>query len=235
MEQAVDTLSTGRNLSILCDAGTGRLFTVLFDDETYRAYAVGVAEALQAKGRTLLIDTSCVTRDNWSVLAYELETILNERSVRQSTIVAFGAACALAQNLVLDDPRRVRTIILVDCTARPHPTYMDGIVDWIEDILPLGLPLRLGHRGFDVRAHLHRLRCPMLVATTRRATPFVETQSRSIATHAPTAWWIKLSSPTVENTVVKNTVENEVAMLASLAVEFQDVPAKCPQKNKQQN
>ena len=65
------------------------------------------------------------------------------------------------------------------------------------------------------------MRCPVLVIATGRASSFIREEIKSLALRAPTAWSVMLSGP----------VERQIAELSETLINFQDTPAKCPQKN----
>ena len=132
-----------------------------------------------------------------------------------------GAGAALAQNLALSQPKTVRSLAIVDSSSRPHPTRWERFVDWIEERLPFGLPLRLGSSGFNVKAYVHRLRCPLLVIVTSKASLFIREELKSLAERAPTAWNVELAG----------SLDRQIADLSDTLLSFQDTPAKCPQKN----
>jgi len=146
---------------------------------------------------------------------------LSKLNVRQASVVGMGAGATLAQNLALIHPKMVRSLAIVDSSSRPHPTRFERIVDWFEERLPFGLPLRLGSTGFNVKAYVHRLRCPLLVIATSRASAFIREELKSLAERAPTAWKVVLSGP----------IDSQIADLSDALLTFQDTPAKCPQKN----
>jgi hypothetical protein len=59
------------------------------------------------------------------------------------------------------------------------------------------------------------------VIATSRASGFIREELKSIALRAPTAWRVLLSG----------TLDSQIAELSDTLLDFQDTPAKCPQKN----
>jgi pimeloyl-ACP methyl ester carboxylesterase len=211
--------STG--IEVLSDKGAGRTFITIVDDEAYLPFARAVVESLSTRARSVLLMSSAVTAASWETLSDALNVTLASLNVRQASVVGMGAGAALAQNLALSHPKTVRSLAIVDSSSRPHPSRWERIVDWVEERLPFGLPLRLGSTGFNVKAYVHRLRCPLLIIATTRASAFIREELKSLAERAPTAWKVVLSGP----------VDSQIADLSEALLTFQDTPAKCPQKN----
>ena len=209
------------DIEVLSDKGSGRTFITIVDDESYLPFAKAVVDSLATRARSVLLQSSSVTAASWHELSEGLNETLSKLNVRQASVVGMGAGATLAQNLALSHPKMVRSLAIVDSSSRPHPTRFERIVDWFEERLPFGLPLRLGSMGFNVKAYVHRLRCPLLVIATSRASTFIREELKSLAERAPTAWKVVLSGP----------IDSQIADLSDALLTFQDTPAKCPQKN----
>jgi pimeloyl-ACP methyl ester carboxylesterase len=212
---------TTTGIEVLSDTGSGRTFITIVDDEAYLPFARAVVETLSGKARSVLVMSSSVTASTWEGLSDAFSAALVSLNVRQASVVGMGAGAALAQNLALSHPKTVRSLAIVDSSSRPHPTLWERVVDWVEEHLPFGLPLRLGSSGFNVKAYVHRLRCPLLVISTSRASSFIREELASLAARAPTAWKISLGG----------SLEAQISELSEALLTFQDTPAKCPQKN----
>jgi pimeloyl-ACP methyl ester carboxylesterase len=171
------------------------------------------------------VEAPAITADNWRELAQSLERLLASLSIRQASFVGLGAGAALIENLALENPKIVRSLVVVDASLQPHPSTWQRLIDSIERALPFGLPLRLGSRGFNVRAYAHRLRCPVLAVETKRASSFIRSELESLGMLAPTAWTVRLKAV---------GGDAEISELGDLVWAFQDAPAKCPQKNRQE-
>ena len=210
------------SLKVLADAGSGRVFIILFDDEGYRSLAHAIAAQLVEKVRAVVVSSPPVDARSWEPLSESLSSLIQSLSIRQASFIGLGAGATLAQNISLVYPKVVRTLAVVDSTSRPHPTRWERLVDRLEARLPFGLPLRLGNRGFNVRSYLHRLRCPLLVVSTSRASSFIRAELDSLAALAPTAWHVN---------VTEDDPAREAISLSSTLLAFYDTPAKCPQKN----
>jgi pimeloyl-ACP methyl ester carboxylesterase len=209
-------------VSVVSDNGAGRTYVVIVDDTQYLPLAQAVAERLSQRARSVVIASAAVTNLSWSTLSVDLARTLSEVGVRQASLIGCGAGATLAQNVALEQPRFVRSLVVVDASARPHPSLWERIIDRIEERLPFGLPLRLGSGGFNVKAYLHRFRCPLLVVSTHRASSFTRGELQSLSRMAPTAWLVDLAD-------LSGVSETE--RLAETVELFQDTPVKCPQKN----
>ena len=209
-------------LQVLSDHGAGRVFLTLVDDLAYLPLAESVALHVSKKARAVTVASAPVTAASWESLSESLAEILKQLGIRQVSMIGLGGAATLAQNLALAHPKLVRTLAVVDATSRPHPTRWERIVDRVEENLPFGLPLRLGTRSFNIKSYVHRLRCPLLVIGTKRAGMFVRNELESVSRLAPTAWHVM---------VEHDDAEQEIDELTTTLLAFQDVPAKCPQKN----
>lgn len=209
-------------MKVHLDTGTGRSFVVVLDDRSYLDLALAVAERLACRVRTIVIESPPVTGDSWRQLAQGFKGVLESLKIRQASFVGLAAGATLIHNLTLESPKGVRTHVVVDASLRAHPSRFERFLDSIEERLPFGLPLRLGAKSFNVRAFAHRLRCPLLLVSTKRAGRFVSSELRSLGGLAPTAWYVDLAN---------ETTSDEASKLAELVIKFQDTPAKCPQKN----
>jgi pimeloyl-ACP methyl ester carboxylesterase len=208
-------------MTIISDSGQGRPVVLLYDDPGRRQWADAVARALAQRTRVLVLESERVGATNWADLAKEMAALLDRNPIRQASFVAFAAAAALVQNFCLTDLRSVRTVVFVDATTRPHPSLFDRWVDWLEQSLPLGLPLRSSGQAFDAKAFLQRIRCPALIVTSSRAGAYERSEAEVMSRALPTAWEQDLASG------------NEAEELAQLVYEFQDIPARCPQKREE--
>jgi pimeloyl-ACP methyl ester carboxylesterase len=216
---------TSPSLKVVSDQGSGRAFITVIDDPAYRELAIAIAGAVGQRARAIVVETDSISPESWKALALSFEQTLASLNIRQASFIGIAAGATLIQNVALENPRVVRTLVIVDASLRPHPTIIERILDGIEQKLPFGLPLRLGSRGFNVRAFAHRLRCPMLLISTRRASSFISHELRELGTVAPTAWFVQLAT---------GSDQHEAQEMCDLILAFQDTPAKCPQKNLQE-
>lgn len=197
----------------------------MYDDDSYSDLARATSDRIAERARSIVIKTPQVVAENWRAMADGLVDALSSLGIRQSSFVGIGAGASLTEDLALSSPKSVRSLVIIDSPLRPHPSWWERAIDAIEGTLPFGLPLRLGSKGFNVRSYAHRLRCPLLTVATKRATPFVRSELQALGELAPTSWYISLAS---------KSSEKEATELGTLIVEFQDTPAKCPQKNRQE-
>lgn len=190
---------------------------LLVEDGTFVA-AQRLQDALAKCAKCLIIETGMVRADNWKVLTSDLKNVMREQGIRQTSIVAIGAAGTLALNMCLLDAKLVRVVALIDSAMRPHSTLLTRCADWLEQFLPLGLPLRLRTSDFDARSLMQRVRCPVLLVTTPQASEYLLQQSREMSLRFPTAWQVELSEQAYES------------KLSEIIVEFYEVPARAPQR-----
>lgn len=199
--------------------GSSRPFVVVFEAGESSERVSALVSLLSAKSRCVAIRCDSITDNSWSSLTNDLIAALKARGFRQCSFIGIGAATALLQCLYLREPKIVRTLVFIDGVCRPHATLASNLADKIESILPLGLPLRSPSRGFDSRSHLQRIRVPSLVISTARADSFLIDQSHQLNRILPSSWYYKISPG------------EEANKLFEIINQFQEVPAKCPQKN----
>jgi len=207
------------------DLGSGRTFVVVFDDPAYLSLVQAIGAALVDSARVVIMQTSTISADSWREVAELFDANLAELKVRQASFVGVAAGAAVVQNVALSNPKLVRTLTVIDASLRPHPSRFERMLDALEAKLPFGLPLRLGSKSFNIRAFAHRLRCPMLLVSTKRASSFVVRELHTLGMVAPTAWYVQVRA---------ERAEEEAQELAGYVNSFQDTPAKCPQKNLQE-
>lgn len=207
-----------QSLNKLHDAGQGRAFVVLFEDDKIRSYLDNLTRVLEQRCRVLLLQSKTINIGNWEELTDALARFLSEHGLRQASLIGVGAASVLAQNLALRDIKLVRTLTLIDAACRPHTSAYSRALDWLERSLPMGLPFRHRDKGFYSKPFLQRLRCPTLVVNTSLADNALREQSEVLLSALPTAWYARLAA------------ENEAQALCDLLLEFEAVPAKRPQR-----
>ncbi len=196
---------------------SGRSFIILHEQSSYIPEAVNAFDALGQNSRVFRISSSTISTETWHSLSEQLFQALSQTGVRQFSVVAFGDTSTLAQTLYLKEPKLIRAMILIDATYRPHPTSFEKIIDWLESKFPLGLPLRSEGNQFNSLSHLQRIRCPVLIINSKFASAFNIEQSKQASIRMPTSWHIQL---------------DDMQDLANIVLQFQDTPAKCPQKRK---
>lgn len=217
--------SSTASLQILSDVGTGRSFISVFDDERYTNLVNTMSQRISERARCVVVKTNQIGVENWRSAAKELAATLAQLSIRQTSFIGIGAGAALVQDLALTSPKSVRSLVVIDSPLRPHPTLWERMIDALECRLPFGLPLRLASKGFNVCSYAHRLRCPLLTVSTRRASAFLRSELQTLGQLAPTSWHVSLS---------ESSEADEARELGSIVFAFQDTPAKCPQKNRQE-
>ena len=210
--------------SPLCtyDSGKGRATLLIHETNGYgeflESFLLRATRTDEAQhGRLVVIQTPRISDDTWESIAGAFVELLNEKRVRQAQVVGLGAASTLAMYLALEDSRRVRQLVLLDASSRAHPSKWARFVGRLEQYLPMGLPFRSVSKGFDATAYLQRLRCPVLVATSPRASTYEKSEATRLLAAVPTSWGCSIAS----TKDLWDKIET-----------FQSVPPKCPQKNK---
>lgn len=168
------------SIRTVSDTGKGRPFVIVHEQGAYTDFSAGISQALSERTRTVLLECSRTDDRNWRELSALLHGKLKELAIRQASLVGFGAAGSLVQNVCLEDLKVVRTVAFVDAASRPHPTRFSRLVDRLERSLPLGLPLRQRSQAFDSKPYLQRIRCPALVVTTQQAGAYLRRDRKSV-------------------------------------------------------
>ena len=206
-------------VNLLRKEGAGRAFLLLKEQGMYGEISEALCGALRGTSTVLLVECAQVGDANWQSIADEVAAMVCSEKLKQVSLVAFGLATSIAQNLCLLQPRLVRSMVLFDVCTRPCADWVNQSIDWLEKKLPMGLPFRSRVRGFDGRPFLQRLRCPVLVVSTPGASAHECEQSRLTAESLPTSW-------------IYQAVGEEgkgVEGYCSLVLDFEQVPARCPQ------
>jgi hypothetical protein len=207
------------DITELNDKGKGRAFIILSEPSSYQLFAKNLFDEIAEVTRSILLETPVVTESNWRELTASLLEYLNRKNIRQASFIAFSDASSIVLNLSLNELKLVRSMVIIDAATRPHPSFFQRLVDKLENFLPLGLPLRSYGKGFDAKSFLQRMRCPVLVITSHQAGHYIKTQTEIFKQGLPTAWAETLSDV------------NPAHQLQQMILEFQQTPAKCPQKN----
>lgn len=156
----------------------------------------------------------------------DLFLLLEEQKIKRLSLFGLGYGGALAQAMAIATPKLVRRVVLVNSATRVHPSEMDLWIDRIERFLPLGLPLRALSKAFDSRPALHRVRCPVLIINSRESTQFERSQAGLLTAKIPNAWYESLDGHAVD------AAGQIHPLLRDRILQFLDVPAKRPQKNR---
>ncbi len=177
-------------------------------------------ESVNISGHRILCINLTNVGGNVDQAAKKIVQLLDERDIRQATIVGLADSGAVAISLALSERKRIRRLVLVDAPVRPQISAIENIFSWIEGHLPLGLPFRRQSQGFDARSYLQRIRCPTLVVTTQHASSDIKSQAVHESQALATAWFKEINSPSEFISVIST---------------FLEIPAKRPQKNRHAN
>ncbi len=203
---------------ILLDEGKGRAYVVL--TERSGDALVPLCRKLSQGSRCLLLQLkSARTSEELNLRVQAVLEVLTEANIRQFSCVGLQDSCVVVLQLALKQPKRIRTLVLIDAVTRPHPTALERLYDRIESYLPLGLPFRVRSKGAHFKPFVQRLRCPVLVVRTKEFSSYLENEFQALLSLLPTSWAIRW--PTYP----------EPEGIIEAIEQFQDVPVKCPQKN----
>lgn len=211
--------NTRTHITELHDLGKGRAFIIISEPSAYQTFAQDLFAEISQTTRCILLEVPVVTELNWKEITSSLLEYLLQKNIRQASFVGFSDAASIVLNLALNDLKLVRSMVIVDAATRAHPSVFQRIVNRVENVLPLGLPLRSYDKGFDAESFLQRMRCPVLVITSQQAGAYIRSQTEVFKTGLPTAWSLSLSG------------QNTAHELKDMILDFQQTPAKCPQKN----
>jgi pimeloyl-ACP methyl ester carboxylesterase len=171
-----------------------------------------------------MIEMASISEANWRNITNDLAGLLKINSIRQASFYVYGDGCAIAQSYYLDQPKVVRSMVLINPSTRAHPGHVSKIIDRLEELLPLGLPLRSSAKGFDGRSFLQRIRCPVLIVLTPSPTAFLRQQARLMESGLPTSWILQLQNKSSSGLFDPEELFDHISV-------FQQIPAKSPQKN----
>jgi pimeloyl-ACP methyl ester carboxylesterase len=145
------------SVKIVADHGSGRSCVTVIDDAQYVELAQEIVSAISKRARGIVILVNAITPETWRELAQEFERTLTNLQLRQASFVGISAGATLVQNLALENPKLVRSLVIVDASLRPHPSLVERILDEVESRLPFGL--RYGSAQKDSMSERSRIAC----------------------------------------------------------------------------
>lgn len=128
----------------------------------------------------------------WEQTSVQLEAALSDRGIRHCPIIGIGESALMVHHFAVFRPKICQSIILIDPVFQISETRMTRLVNWIEHILPLGLPLRMGTDSFISAPFLHRIRCPTLVINTNGEGSNQGDAISSMTRRIPNGWFRQL-------------------------------------------
>lgn len=213
----------------LSHLGTGRRNSPALLVITGRSIALSTAErwarSLGEEYALYVVSDELPRPENVEEFAEALMRTCRNEGLRRLTVLGIGRGGSVALAFAICATRMVRRLVVINTTSRMAPGLFDRSIDWIEEVLPLGLPLRTLSKAFDARPMLHRIHCPALVLTTPSARPFVSEQAKLLAGRIPNAWGKHLSDKPLD---AEHRLSDE---LRGTLRNFLQVPVKRPQKN----
>lgn len=199
--------------------GEGSVCAVICEERSYFQLASQVEEKLRESYSVLPIRIRPRAAEHWEQTVDELLNALQESGKRQFRFVVFGTACSYIFALALRRKKMFRSLVLIDGEVSTERGFLGKMIDRLEHHLPLGLPFRLRTRGFSAMPFLQRMRFPVLVVVSERASEAREREAELLNVMLPIAW--------------KLTLPETASMLSKEMQRFEEVPLKRPQKRLQ--
>jgi hypothetical protein len=178
-----------------------------------------IIDSLNAEFNTFAYNEALPSSSEVFIEAHRVVAKLKALGLKRVTVIGVGEGGALAQALALLAPKLARRLCLIDSSTRALPTRLSRMIDRIEQVLPLGLPLRVHSDSFDSRSFLHRIHCPTLVLISKSASSFIKKECELLAFRMPNA-----ATLTLDNDYKFKNLQKALS-------EFLKVPTKRPQKN----
>lgn len=220
-------------IKLISNTGEGRTWVLLRETDSYQGWIESLAESISQTQKVLQLEITAVTSENWQQITEKTWQLIEELGIRQFSIVAFGAASSIGQNLALTRPKLLRCMLFIDGASKPHPTRFSNLIDSIENVLPFGLPLRAASKAFDLRPYVHRLRTPTVFAVSSKSTQAERDESSRMANLAPTSGVFELFE--ADEASSSDSPQSQIERLATLTQELLEIPVKCPQRRLNSN
>jgi hypothetical protein len=160
-----------------------------------------------------------------SQFVLELAQYLSEKLVRWVYVIGNREGSSIGQALSIKHKKLVRRLMLINPHTRQSTDPSSKILDYLERIIPCGLPLRKIGDDFDARSHIHQVHTPTLVLLSETSNSYEEEQADFLSRRIPNCWIGKFDSETSSDKSVS------LNALLQTAQEFKEVPIKAPQKN----
>ena len=176
--------------------------------------------ALSSEYNIYFLDMDLPKASELEVFGSRVVAGLREIGVLRATLMGIGEGGSLAQAMALANKKLVRRLVLINATCRVNPSMGSKIIDYLETLLPFGLPLRSLGKDYDSRPFAHRIDCPVLVLTTSSASTYEVHQSEFLSARLPNAW---VASTNGAGEVLSPEVIKTIG-------DFAAVPARVPQK-----
>ncbi len=132
------------------------------------ALAEKVAKDLANNFRVLVYNAALPNSLEVDSFSERVNTSLQNNKIKRVTIFAAGSASNLAIALSINFLGLARRVAFLDPELRMNSSLTERIIDKIESLLPLGLPLRPLNNHYDPRPALHRLRCPVYLVSSEK-------------------------------------------------------------------
>jgi len=140
----------------------------------------------------------------WEQTDAQLESALADRGLRHCPIIGIGESALIVHHFAVFRPKICQSIILIDPVFQLAVTRFTRLINWVEQILPLGLPLRVGTDSFISAPFLHRIRCPTLVINSGKEGVEQEEAISSMTRRIPNGWFRRLGREAPEADLIES-------------------------------
>jgi pimeloyl-ACP methyl ester carboxylesterase len=155
----------------------------------------------------------------------ELSQYLTAKMVRWVYVIGNREGSTIGQALSIQHKKLVRRLMLINPHTRKSTDRSNIILDYLEKIIPCGLPLRKLANDFDARSHIHQVHTPTLVLLSKTSNSYEVEQVDFLSKRIPNCWVGEFFSEK------SSDMSLSLNALLKIAQEFKEVPIKAPQKN----
>lgn len=184
----------GRGVIVRRDVGTGRSIVIIKCPTTHTTGSNNpinkIGEEISSSLRLVeLVVPPPSGPQEWQRVIASIEEQLVRLKIRLCTVMGIGEGTVVAQYLAITHPKICQSLVLVDPVFQLSATLLGRFTSWVEAVLPLGLPLRIGSDQFVSAPFLHRIRCPTLVLVSPEVSAVAGREMVAMARRIPNAWY----------------------------------------------
>ncbi|MCI5065639.1 hypothetical protein MRY87_07940 [bacterium] len=209
--QAAPIRGKGRAVCLLRDEQYGG---ALFQPDTSSLETL--REVLSEKNTLHEVSFPHLSGRNFSEVEEAFFEYLEQQRIRQATFVTTGSLSMLLWKVAIREQKRIRNALVIGGETRPLHSSWEQVSSWLERKLPLGLPFRVQEGNFHALPFLQRFRFPVFLFTEEHASLRLKQEAEVLARELPISWCVPSDSQD----------------LSQIYRQLQEVPAKCPQKNR---
>jgi hypothetical protein len=211
------------DLTILSDTGSGKatvVFSAIGGTDSVERRSLQDVIAARLVGRIVVVGLpDCFIQERWRDLPIAVDILVESLGLRHVHLVAVDEATPAAQFLAISRPALVASLLLGNPQFRARSSVIERLVQFLEQLLPLGLPLRTGKDRFFSAAYLQRIRCPVLVVWDRPQTE-KGSHASTLVSQLPLGWEVVLDRG------------DGGASIQDMVNTFREVRVRCPMRRK---